>query len=206
MMSVPPGTEMFQFPGFASCTYVFSTGSLSRGGLPHSDIRGSTIARISPRLFAACHVLHRLLAPRHPPDALLTLITPHIHRPRAGPSRTPEPQPKASSAPSQSTSTHAQPHNVQSGQQIYQPTHTHTETHTPQQPRHHSTAATARAPPQLPIHLSMNMPQHSPQGQRHGNQCREARHPSPVRGSRAADGGDRIRTDDPLLAKQALSH
>jgi hypothetical protein len=25
-MSFPPGTEMFQFPGFASCTYVFSTG------------------------------------------------------------------------------------------------------------------------------------------------------------------------------------
>ncbi len=43
------------------------------GGLPHSDIRGSTIARISPRLFAACHVLHRLLVPRHPPNALLTL-------------------------------------------------------------------------------------------------------------------------------------
>jgi hypothetical protein len=42
-------------------------------GFPHSDIRGSTIARISPRLFAACHVLHRLLAPRHPPNALITL-------------------------------------------------------------------------------------------------------------------------------------
>jgi hypothetical protein len=28
-------------------------------------------ARGSPWLFAACHVLHRLLAPRHPPDALV---------------------------------------------------------------------------------------------------------------------------------------
>ena len=46
------------------------------GGFPHSDIRGSTIARISPRLFAACHVLHRLLAPRHPPNALIALNTP----------------------------------------------------------------------------------------------------------------------------------
>ncbi len=46
-------------------------------GFPHSDICGSTIARISPQLFAACHVLHRLLAPRHPPNALITLqITP----------------------------------------------------------------------------------------------------------------------------------
>ncbi len=72
-MSFPPGTEMFQFPGFASRPYGFRPGSPMREGFPHSDIRGSTIARISPRLFAACHVLHRLLAPRHPPNALLTL-------------------------------------------------------------------------------------------------------------------------------------
>ena len=46
-----------------------------RGGLPHSDIHGSTPARGSPWLFAACHVLHRLLVPRHPPNALLSLET-----------------------------------------------------------------------------------------------------------------------------------
>jgi hypothetical protein len=85
-MSVPPGTEMFQFPGFASSTYEFSAGYPRKGGFPHSDIRGSTIARISPRLFAACHVLHRLLAPRHPPNALITLSSRH-HRPHAGPNR-----------------------------------------------------------------------------------------------------------------------
>jgi hypothetical protein len=45
------------------------------GGLPHSEIPGSPIARISPGLFAACHVLHRLSVPRHPPDALLRLFT-----------------------------------------------------------------------------------------------------------------------------------
>ena len=75
-MSVPPGTEMFQFPGFASCTYGFSAEYPSLGGLPHSDIHGSTPARGSPWLFAACHVLHRLLVPRHPPNALLILDTP----------------------------------------------------------------------------------------------------------------------------------
>src|SRR3954453_17167124 len=49
-----------------------------RGGLPHSDTSGSTPARGSPKFFAACHVLLRLLAPRHPPDALLILKTsPH---------------------------------------------------------------------------------------------------------------------------------
>jgi hypothetical protein len=41
--------------------------------LPHSDIHGSTPARGSPWLFAACHVLHRLLVPRHPPNALIAL-------------------------------------------------------------------------------------------------------------------------------------
>ncbi len=46
-----------------------------RGGLPHSDIHGSKPARGSPWLFAACHVLHRLLVPRHPPNALIALDT-----------------------------------------------------------------------------------------------------------------------------------
>ena len=74
-MSFPPGTEMFQFPGLASPAHGFGRGSPKREGFPHSDTRGSTIARISPRLFAACHVLHRLLAPRHPPHALSSLLT-----------------------------------------------------------------------------------------------------------------------------------
>src|SRR6201989_1074762 len=75
-MSFPPGTEMFQFPGFASTNYVFIGRYSLRSGLPHSDIHGSTPARGSPWLFAACHVLHRLLVPRHPPNALLILDTP----------------------------------------------------------------------------------------------------------------------------------
>src|SRR6202161_4529661 len=73
LMSVPPGTEMFQFPGFASYHYGFMIRYPSPGGLPHSDIHGSKPARGSPWLFAACHVLHRLLVPRHPPNALLML-------------------------------------------------------------------------------------------------------------------------------------
>src|SRR5665811_1475094 len=46
---------------------------MTPAGFPHSDILGSTSARDSPELFAACHVLHRLLAPRHPPRALCSL-------------------------------------------------------------------------------------------------------------------------------------
>ena len=75
LMSFPPGTEMFQFPGFASVTYVFSAGYRIRGGFPHSEICGSKGARPSPQLIAACHVLHRLSVPRHPPDALKRLIS-----------------------------------------------------------------------------------------------------------------------------------
>ncbi len=42
-------------------------------GFPHSEIPGSKPAHGSPGLIAACHVLHRLHAPRHPPNALQTL-------------------------------------------------------------------------------------------------------------------------------------
>jgi hypothetical protein len=41
--------------------------------LPHSDILGSKPVCGSPKLFAAYHVLHRLLAPRHSPYALSSL-------------------------------------------------------------------------------------------------------------------------------------
>ena len=48
---------------------------MTRYGFPHSDIHGSTLVFNSPWLFAAYHVLHRLLAPRHPPSALNSLTT-----------------------------------------------------------------------------------------------------------------------------------
>src|SRR3954452_16268282 len=88
---------MFQFPGFAFVPYGFrykylleisaspSPSSLDadlrvtdiEGGFPHSEILGSKLVRSSPRLIAAYHVLHRLSAPRHPPDALTTLDYSH---------------------------------------------------------------------------------------------------------------------------------
>ena len=42
-------------------------------GFPHSDICGSVDICSSPQLFAAYHVFHRLLVPRHPPCALSCL-------------------------------------------------------------------------------------------------------------------------------------
>ena len=46
---------------------------VSSAGFPHSDISGSKDMCSSPKLFAAYHVFHRLLVPRHPPCALTTL-------------------------------------------------------------------------------------------------------------------------------------
>ena len=42
-------------------------------GFPHSDICGSRDMCSSPQLFAAYHVFHLLLVPRHPPCALIGL-------------------------------------------------------------------------------------------------------------------------------------
>ena len=42
-------------------------------GLPHSEIAGSKPILGSPALIAEYHVLHRLLLPRHPPNALIAL-------------------------------------------------------------------------------------------------------------------------------------
>ena len=47
------------------------------GGFPHSEIPGSKPVRGSPGLIAAYHVLHRLSAPRHPPDTLMALDCSH---------------------------------------------------------------------------------------------------------------------------------
>ena len=46
---------------------------VSSAGFPHSDTSGSLDMCSSPKLFAAYHVFHRLLVPRHPPCALTTL-------------------------------------------------------------------------------------------------------------------------------------
>jgi hypothetical protein len=62
-------------------------------GFPHSDIPGSKPACGSPRLIAACHVLHRLLAPRHPPYALSSLtikLTQHVTIRKGWASRVPQ--------------------------------------------------------------------------------------------------------------------
>ena len=51
---------------------VWMTG-VCPAGFPHSDISGSMDICSSPKLFAAYHVFHRLLVPRHPPYALISI-------------------------------------------------------------------------------------------------------------------------------------
>jgi len=67
-------------PMYSASKYLVQNADDSRanisslsGGLPHSEIRGSKPILGSPQLIAEYHVLHRLLLPRHPPNALLAL-------------------------------------------------------------------------------------------------------------------------------------
>src|SRR6185295_2422411 len=88
----------FSSPGSLHQSYVFTSvisfplnpepdrsGSRFNGedGFPHSEICGSKVAHTSPQLIAACHVLHRLCMPRHPPIALTSRLRIHttIDRP-----------------------------------------------------------------------------------------------------------------------------
>ena len=48
LMSFPPGTEMFQFPGFASCTYVFSARYPKGVGCPIRTPRDQSLLAAPP--------------------------------------------------------------------------------------------------------------------------------------------------------------
>ena len=68
---------MFQFPGLPPRRlYIHRRVTwVLHAGFPHSDIPGSLPAGDSPKLFAANHVLHRPIVPRHPPCALRSFNT-----------------------------------------------------------------------------------------------------------------------------------
>ena len=68
---------MFQFRRFPSYAYFIQRRILEycSSGFPHSEISGSKAVCASPKLIAACHVLHRLLMPRHSPCALISLTS-----------------------------------------------------------------------------------------------------------------------------------
>ena len=75
--SFPLVTEMFHFTRYrVSIPILFRMERFHITGirLPHSEISGSKPVCGSPKLIAAYHVLHRLLAPRHSLYALNSLI------------------------------------------------------------------------------------------------------------------------------------
>ena len=73
LISFPPGTEMFQFPGFASAGLCIHPEDTLARGFPHSDSRQSKALCASCRTFGAWPVLRRRRMPRHPPRAFLRL-------------------------------------------------------------------------------------------------------------------------------------
>ena len=76
LISFPPGTEMFHFPGCRfnrPIEFRRRFAGMTPQGLPHSDIFGSRAVCASPKLFAAYHVLHRQSVPRHPSHACIRL-------------------------------------------------------------------------------------------------------------------------------------
>ena len=68
---------MFQFSGFPSYDYFIHhmMTVVCTAGFPHSEICGSMDICSYPQLIAACHVLLRLLMPRHSPCALSSLTS-----------------------------------------------------------------------------------------------------------------------------------
>src|SRR5437879_4678637 len=79
---------MVHFPGFARARLWIhrAVRGFYPRGFPHSEIPGSMPACGSPGLIAACHVLHRLLLPRHPPCALSSLTIKFTRHTAAAPS------------------------------------------------------------------------------------------------------------------------
>ena len=72
---------MFQFRRFPAYAYLIqrTLTEYCSAGFPHSEISGSTVICTSPKLIAACHVLLRLLMPRHSPCALSSLTYRRSH-------------------------------------------------------------------------------------------------------------------------------
>ena len=75
LISFPPGTEMFQFPGFASSGLCIRPVDTLARGFPHSESRWSKTLCVSHRTFGAWPVLRRRQMPRHPPRAFLRIIS-----------------------------------------------------------------------------------------------------------------------------------
>jgi hypothetical protein len=81
LISFPRGTEMFQFPPLATPSLCIQPGvawTLLHAGFPIRKSAGQRVYTPHRRLSQFYHVLHRLLVPRHPPNALTSLTTENV--------------------------------------------------------------------------------------------------------------------------------
>ena len=177
-------------------------------GFPHSDIHGSKPARGSPWLFAACHVLHRLSVPRHPPDALLMLdprrflLSLSIEQdaiPRAGANphttdRHPAPI-RTLPDPGTPTTAKADTRKTRPGPRFTSPLHMSKIRRRPK----------ANAPPHAPVSSGGTWIMAGKQGTASRGDERRQMPSGPEGPGKPAGGGERDRTDDLMLAKHALS-
>jgi hypothetical protein len=239
-MSFPPGTEMFQFPGFASlglCIQPKDTwfcplmnphpppgdfrpqvakrqdNNGHSGGLPHSEIDGSKPIPGSPSLIAGYHVLHRLLLPRHPPNALLALdpiqrrTGPYREGPFAKPPRAPPPHGFPARTALVGSHTSLAPAGHPKG-----PSRRHAvsvldlDTDPPRgskpQMNPHSGPSAVSDALSSRCSISVRLDGPAPSGAR---QSSPSRNDTPPKTPTSRGGACRDRTDDPLLAKQVLS-
>jgi len=96
LMSFPPGTEMFQFPGFASCPYGFRTGSPCGGVSPFGYLRINdrshlpaafrSVPRPSSPLSAKASTERPYLTPSHHSAPARRTINPRMTALRPSPS------------------------------------------------------------------------------------------------------------------------
>ena len=165
---------------------------ISGGGFPHSEIRGSKLVRSSPRLIAAYHVLHRLRVPRHPPNALLALVRSHSPCP-PDPGSISEREPDGMPPIPPHEQTHRR--NGPSDRSV-------TRRIGPERPTSHE----IRPSPKGRTHLLFTMSQNRRAGDipiaKHHRLGARLR---PHLDHQGRSGARRDRTDDLLLAKQALS-
>jgi hypothetical protein len=71
-MSFPPATEMVQFAGFASHGYEFTMRYRRSGGLPHSEILGSSACSRLPEAY------RNVLRPSSPLNAKASTKRPYL--------------------------------------------------------------------------------------------------------------------------------
>lgn len=172
---------------------MYSGADTLTGGFPHSEIRGSTIARISPQLIAACHVLHRLLAPRHPPNALIALNN-------TTNARTQDQTPRYVHQLTKLTCSASLIHSCSRHHHATQSSRPAQHSQSRDQPIRF-TCQTTRHPDQIP---QDPQPGDKPVVQQHVTQPGTSLRTLNPSGQSFGDG--RYRTDGPLLAKQVLYH